>query len=437
MIPSEGDLDHLPSRAPVWGVGDLCRAVASSLDARFNPVTVRGELTGFSRAASGHCYFSVKDTEGQIRGAMFRRAASLLGFAPRDGELVDIRGRLGIYEQRGDLQLVAESMSRVGAGGLYEQFMQRKARLEAEGLFDAGRKRPLPPMPRGIGLVTSTGAAALHDVATALRRRVPHVPVVLVPASVQGADAPLELIAALQALYRHSARTESRPVIDLILLVRGGGSMEDLWAFNDEALVRTIAQSPVPVITGVGHETDFTLADFVADVRAPTPTSAAELAAPERKAHEETLLFAEEALRTGTARLLDRNSQRLDVVGARLGRPSYPVSQHRGRLEQRAQTLQHAVYQGWTNFSSVHRDTCAGLFNAIERDLRRNVQRLERASIQLEMLDPSQVLGRGYALLQDRDGHVVRSARQTQVADILQATLSDGELELAVLPPTR
>ena len=182
----------------IWDVGALCHAVADLLQARFNPVSVRGEITGFSRAASGHCYFSIKDAHGQIRCAMFRRAASLLGFTPRDGEWVELRGRLGVYEQRGDLQLVVESLQRAGQGALFEQFLRLKAQLESEGLFDVARKRPLPALPRGIGLVTSLGAAALHDVVTALRRRLPHIPVVLVPALVQGAGAAPSLVAALQ-----------------------------------------------------------------------------------------------------------------------------------------------------------------------------------------------------------------------------------------------
>jgi exodeoxyribonuclease VII large subunit len=185
----------------IWQVGALCRAIADALEARFNPVAVRGEVSGFSRASSGHCYFSLKDENGQIRCAMFRRAAGLLDFTPRDGELVDVRGRLGVYEPRGDLQLIVESMSRAGQGALFEQFLRLKAKLEGEGLFDPARKRSLAVMPRGIGVVTSLGAAALHDVMSALQRRVPHIPVVVAPASVQGGGAPQELIQALSNLY--------------------------------------------------------------------------------------------------------------------------------------------------------------------------------------------------------------------------------------------
>ncbi|MHB1250128.1 MAG: exodeoxyribonuclease VII large subunit, partial [Polaromonas sp.] len=256
----------------VWPVGALLRAIADSLEARFNPVAVQGEILGFSRAASGHCYFSLKDEQGQARCAMFRRAACLLDFSPSDGQWVELRGRLGVYEPRGELQLVVESMRQAGQGNLFEQFLARKTKLEAEGLFDADRKRLLPLLPRAIGVVTSLGAAALHDVVSTLQRRAPHIPVVIYPASVQGGQAAGELREALLTAYR-------RADVDVLLLVRGGGAIEDLWAFNDEQLARVIVASPVPVVSGVGHETDFTIADFCADVRAPTPTAAAELCA--------------------------------------------------------------------------------------------------------------------------------------------------------------
>ncbi|MBU6503229.1 MAG: exodeoxyribonuclease VII large subunit, partial [Burkholderiales bacterium] len=319
----------------IWQVGALCKAVADALDAKFNPVAVRGEVSGFSRAASGHCYFSLKDETGQIRCAMFRRAASLLDFSPRDGELVELRARLGVYEQRGDLQLVVESMSRAGQGALFEQFLRLKARLEIEGLFNAARKRELPAMPRGIGVVTSLGAAALHDVVTALRRRVPHIPVLVSPALVQGASAPADLVRALSNLYLLTPARQGQAVdltpkkgavpgicIDVILLVRGGGSMEDLWAFNDEQLARTIVQSPVPVVCGIGHETDFTIADFCADLRAPTPTAAAELVAQPRDVWLGALAQASERLSNAVLRQCDNQSQRVDLAASRLGRPS-------------------------------------------------------------------------------------------------------------------
>ena len=284
--------ETLPVRhaAPqVWSVGALCHAIADALEARFNPVRVAGEISGFVRAASGHCYFTLKDSSGQLRCAMLKRAASGLGFVPREGQRVEVSGRLGVYEPRGELQLVVEAMVLAGEGNLYEQFVLLKGRLHAEGLFEAERKKPLPKRVRGIGVVTSLGAAALHDVVSALQRRVPHIPVLIAPASVQGANAAAELVQALQALYVLAAPAQAQDSgaaaqagtlqVDVILLVRGGGAMEDLWSFNDEALARVLAQSPVPVISGIGHETDFTMADFVADLRAPTPTAAAELCA--------------------------------------------------------------------------------------------------------------------------------------------------------------
>ncbi|HRH89622.1 MAG TPA: exodeoxyribonuclease VII large subunit, partial [Rubrivivax sp.] len=261
---------------PAWEVGALLLAAGDALQARFGAVSVRGELSGLTRAASGHCYFSLKDTTGSgalLRCAMFRRAAALLDFEPRDGQQLELRGRLAVYEARGELQLVVESMQRVGAGALYEQFLRLKARLDAAGLFDAARKRPLPPHPAVLGIVTSTAAAALRDVLTTLSRRAPHVRVIVYPSPVQGADAPAALIAALRLA---AARRE----VDALLLVRGGGSLEDLWCFNDESLVRAIAASPLPLISGIGHDTDLTLADLAADLRAATPTAAAELAAP-------------------------------------------------------------------------------------------------------------------------------------------------------------
>ena len=422
----------------VWQVGALCRAVADALDARFNPVTVRGEITGFSRASSGHCYLSLKDESGQIRCAMFRRAASLLDFAPRDGELVEVRGRLGVYEARGDLQLIIESMSRAGQGAWFEQFLRLKAKLEAEGLFATARKRPLPLMPRGIGLVTSLGAAALHDVMTALQRRVPHIPVVLAPASVQGANAPGELCLALANLYqlagpeRELKADPAAPVIDVILLVRGGGSMEDLWAFNDEQLARTLAQSPVPVVCGVGHETDFTLADFVADLRAPTPTAAAELVAQPREVWLGALDSVEDRLQAAVLRQLDTQSQRLDLAASRLGRPSHLAARQRMRLDAASQRLQFAVQMACrTKLDKLGRQT-ESLPQALQRGLKRTHDQLQSASQRLGLLDPSLVLQRGYAWLSTPEGQTISSVQQTQPGQRLRATLADGEVDLTV-----
>lgn len=415
----------------IWQVGALCRAVADALDARFNPVAVRGEISGFSRAASGHCYFSLKDESGQIRCAMFRRAASLMDFSPRDGELVEVRGRLGVYEQRGDLQLIVESMSRAGQGALFEQFLQLKARLEAEGLFDTARKRALPLMPRGIGVVTSLGAAALHDVVTALRRRVPQIPVVIAPAAVQGAQAAGELVSALSKLYEQ--QIQGVP-IDVILLVRGGGSMDDLWSFNDERLARAIVQSPVPLICGVGHETDFTIADFCADLRAPTPTAAAELVAQPRDVWLGALDLVAQRLNDAALTHVDRQGQRLDQAASRLGRPSGLVARQQLRLSQHAQQLRYGVRSGVQSQRTRQDELRQRLDAATRHAVQAAATRLDRARLRLELLDPRLVLQRGYAMLQDSDGKPVTQAAQTHVGQALRATLADGEVDVSVLP---
>lgn len=430
-----------PAAAPrIWEVGALCRAIADALEARFNPVAVRGEITGFSRASSGHCYFSIKDANGQLRCAMFRRAAGLLDFSPRDGELVEVRGRLGVYEARGDLQFIVESMQRAGQGALFEQFLRLKAQLEGEGLFDPRRKRTLPVQPRGIGLITSLGAAALHDVVTALRRRVPHIPVVLIPAQVQGAAAPQSMVTALRQMYALAegeapADGETTPVVDVILLVRGGGSMEDLWAFNDEQLARTIVQSPVPLVSGVGHETDFTIADFCADLRAPTPTAAAELVAQPREVWLGALDLLADRLESAVQRQIDLRHQRLDQAAQRLGRPSGLAAREQLRLARCAQRLRHGMLLNLERLTLKHKALEADFAQKTARHIALQSDRLERARMQLELLNPHLVLQRGYALLTDSHGHAVTSVGQARLGDALRATLADGVLDVTVDQP--
>ncbi len=423
--------------AMVWNVSQLCAAVADTLDARFNPVAVRGEVSGFSRAASGHCYFSLKDQGGQIRCAMFRRAAGMLDFSPRDGELVEVRGRLGVYEARGDLQLIVESMSRAGQGALFEQFLRLKAKLEAEGLFEASRKRELPAQPRAIGVVTSSGAAAWHDVMTALQRRVPHIPVRIAPALVQGAGAAATLAQALQNLYAWTAEDHpSEPPVDVILLVRGGGSMEDLWAFNDEQLARVIAMSPVPVISGVGHETDFTIADFVADVRAPTPTAAAEMAATARDELLQVAAHWAHRLAHGVERQLDRHAQRLDTVAARLGRPQAVLARQSQTLDRLALRLRAAPSGLLSDAQHGLQRQSDRLQHGLARSLEQHTQRCERLALRLAALDPHRVLERGYAWLSDESGHALTRVGQLSAGQAVQATLADGSVGLVVRFPS-
>ena len=431
------------ARLPVWEVGALCRAVGDALAARFNPVSVRGEISGFSRAASGHCYFTLKDAQGQIRCAMFKRAASSLDFAPRDGELVELQGRLGVYEQRGDLQLIVEQLQRAGQGALFEQFLRLKAQLEAEGLFDTARKRALPVLPRAIGLVTSPGAAALHDVVTALRRRVPHIPVVLMPALVQGAQAPASLCEALSKLYLlarsgqglEAKNTPNLPPIDVILLVRGGGAMEDLWAFNDAALARTIVASPVPVISGVGHETDFTIADFCADLRAPTPTAAAELVATPLREHLAALAHLAERLHEGAQRQCEQRQQRLDMAVQRLGRPSALVARQQLGLARLGQRMQQASLLKLQRLAQTQQGLEANFSHTLQQHLQQQAQRLEQAQLQLQLLDPRLVLQRGYALLHDSQGRSVTHIAQAPPGSAVRAQVMDGVLDLTVVQP--
>lgn len=413
-----------PASTPfVWQVGALCRAVADALQARFNPVAVRGEISGFTRAASGHCYFTLKDEQGQLRCAMFRRAAGQLDFSPQDGESVDLQGRLGVYEPRGELQLVVESLRRTGLGSLFEQFVQRKAKLEALGWFDAARKRPLSAQPRGIGVVTSLGAAALHDVATALARRVPHIPVLLVPALVQGAEAPHSLVRALQTLG-------ARQDIDLILLVRGGGSLEDLWAFNDETLAQAIVNSPWPVVCGVGHETDFTIADFCADLRAPTPTAAAELCAPPRAQRWQELQTLQEAMQQAGMRHLDRQAQRLDRLQSWLTRPAQALGPARLRLQDGAARLQSGLTRHLSRQAQGLQVLGLRHQSASRQNLQLHRSALERLDLRLAALNPRRVLQRGYAWLTDAQGRAVTSVQAMEPGQPLQATLADGVVEL-------
>ncbi len=410
----------------IWGVGVLCRAIADALDARFNPVAVRGEISGFTRASSGHFYFTLKDPQGQLRCAMFKRSAQMLNFAPKDGQTVEVFGRLGVYEPRGELQLVVESMRTTGQGTWFEQFLKLKAQLDSEGLFNPDRKRPIPERPRAIGVVTSLGAAALHDVATALQRRVPHIPVVLSPALVQGADAPTSLLQALQAVG-------VQPEIDVILLVRGGGSLEDLWAFNDEQLARAIVSCPVPVISGVGHETDFTIADFCADLRAPTPTAAAELCAVSQADLVHQVMGLQELMQNLAHRQIDKSAQGLDLAQSRIGRPSQAITQQVLRVTR----LEQSMHQRMASITQACQHDLlnkkAHLERALGQTLQNSQQRVQRSQLRLGLLNPRLVLERGFAWLSDEKGVAISSVNQTKVGQSVQATLADGLVDLSVV----
>ncbi len=428
--------EPLPARLP-WGVAALLLATGDAIAARFGAVAVRGELSGFSRAGSGHCYFALKDIDGApalLRCAMFRRAATLVDFAPADGQQVEVRGRLGIYEARGELQMVVESLQRLGAGTLYEEFLRRRAKLEAQGLFDAARKRPLPAYPRAIGVVTSLGAAALHDVLSTLQRRAPQVRVVLYPSLVQGAEAPAALAAALRLA---GARNE----VDTLLLVRGGGSLEDLWAFNDERVVQAVAASPLPVVCGVGHETDVTLCDLAADLRAPTPTAAAEMAAPARDEALGAVQARAGQLQRALERTLQVRAQRLDTLALRLGQPARGLAGQSQRLDDLAGRLRRAVQARQERVADAPGRLAERLARALAGRLQTERLRLEAASQRLQAHDPHRVLQRGYAWVEASDGRAVVSARSLQAGQPVRAVWADGRAEMLVqrvepLPPT-
>lgn len=417
----------------VWEVSALVHAMGDALEARFAACSVKGEISGFQRAASGHCYFSLKDAAGRaalIRCAMFRRAASLLDFAPAEGQTVVARGRVSVYEPRGELQFIVEGLQPGGAGALFEQFLRLKARLEAEGVFDASRKRALPGHPRRVGVVTSLGAAALHDVASALARRAPHVAAIVYPSQVQGADAPAALVEALAVANR-------RAEVDVLIVCRGGGSLEDLWAFNDERVVRAIVASRLPVVCGVGHETDVTLADFAADVRAPTPTAAAELSAPARADDVAALQAAARTMRQRLQRSLDDRRQRLDRIALRIARPADALARERQRLASLQHRLAVAARQACAVRALDERRVVQRLRRAVAVLRAHEAQRVAMLSARLDALDPRRVLSRGYAWVCDADGRALTSVAQVRAGQRIDATLADGRLSADVIAVNR
>lgn len=415
----------------VWGVGALVQAIGDALATRFSPCIVRGEIGSFTRAASGHGYFTLKDEHGNasLRCAMFRRALSQVDFPVSEGMLVEARGTLAVYEARGELQMVVEGMQRAGAGALFEQFLRLKARLEGEGLFDAARKRAIPRYPRRIAVVTSLGAAALHDVLTALRRRCGHVEVVLSPCAVQGVEAPAQIVDALARVrLLHRGGTP----IDAVILCRGGGSMEDLWSFNDERVVRAIVASEVPVVCGVGHETDVTLADFAADLRAPTPTAAAELIAQDRDTCLVRLDALERHMRHRVHQRLDGLAQRLDQATMRLSRPAQVIHRHVRDLG----VIEHRMLAACQDRVRWARQQMPALQARMDRAVAvqqsRHVHQLDSWDMRLHALNPRKVLERGYAWLSHDDGRPITHVAQATAGDRLTGVMADGVLRLNV-----
>lgn len=388
----------------IIGVGALNRAIAEVLEGHIGHVWVRGEISNFKAYDSGHWYFSLKDAEGQLRGVMFRGRNSQVGFLPKEGDLVEVAAQVGMYVPRGDLQLNVQLMRRAGQGGLYEAFLKLKEKLGAEGLFDESHKRAIPKHPKAIGVVTSAQAAALKDVLTTLERRSPHIPVTVFPSLVQGVEAPMALIQALRAAYALAEQGE----LEVLLLVRGGGSIEDLWAFNDEALARCIAASPIPIVSGVGHETDFTIADFVADLRAPTPTGAAELVTPDRDALLQDLVVLSQKMNIRVTQRLDREAQRLDQLSLRLSHAIPNPKQMREKVQQ----LNARMHQAWASQLAMYQ------------------QSHQARMTHLELLNPQRTLERGYAVLIAQDGQAIRNPNQARVGELFDLRVAEGQAEV-------
>ena len=408
--------------ARVWGVAALVQAVGDALQARFGTVRVTGELSACTQAASGHRYFSLKDAQGHealIRCALFKRSAAQLSFVPRDGMKVEAVGRLALYEPRGDLQFIVESLHLVGAGSLYEEFLRLKGRLQAEGLFDPQTKQALPAHPRRVGVISSLQAAALRDVLAVMARRAPHVEVVVYPSLVQGAEAPAALVHALQQAAQHR-------LVDVLILARGGGSLEDLWCFNDEQVVRAVAQSPIPLVCGVGHETDVTLSDFAADVRAATPTAAAELATPVREDELQGLADRAHRLSLSVQRTMDRQAQHLDQLALSVWRPAAVLARHQQGLQGLQARLATAAREPLRQCALSLQRRASRLMAGHAQQMAQALGRWHQIRLRLQAQDPSAILQRGYAWVNDANGAPLTSARQASPGQSLQAVWHDG-----------
>lgn len=389
---------QLPLVAPApLSVTELNRRVRVLLENQFETLWVTGELSNVKPAGSGHWYFCLKDEAASIDCAMYRSRAQFLDFRPENGLRVEVRGRVTLYEPRGSYQLAVEELRRAGRGPLHEAFEKLKAKLAAEGLFEAERKRGLPAFPRAIGIVTSREAAALRDILTVLRRRAPMTPVILYPAPVQGEGAGAQIARAIRI-------AGERQEVDVLIVGRGGGSLEDLWAFNEEVVARAIDACPVPVVSGVGHETDFTIADFIADVRAPTPTAAASMASPDREALRDSIAALRRRLARDLRRQLETRAQRLDGLARRLLTPAQRIERQQRELAALARRMA----------------------NATRRGLAEGTRHLAAVRNALTHLDPTRVLGRGYSIVRGPDGHVRRTSTGLTPGDALDITFAEG-----------
>ncbi len=439
-----------PAPGAVIAVSALNRMVRDMLEHALPLMWIRGEVSNFTCAASGHCYFTLKDAGAQVRCAMFRSRARSLDWQPGNGMQIEVRAVATLFEPRGEFQLNVEAIRRSGVGALYEAFERLKARLAAEGLFDNERKRPLPRFPRQVGIVTSPQAAALRDVLSILRSRMPALPVVVYPTPVQGSGA-AHLIA--RAIETASRRLEC----DVLIVCRGGGSIEDLWSFNEETVARAIHACALPVVCAVGHETDFTIADFVADLRAPTPTAAAQAVSPDRQQLAVRLNEVRARLARSAGRYLDRQWQGLDYLARRLIDPRERVRNEYRHLEQLAARLAHAggrslTAQHWRltdllrrlagaspdpqRHGSALQHLCKRLDSGYRHRLQARQDGIDALAARLRTLDPRSVLSRGFAIATDARGHIVSDATAVTIGDCLNVRLARGSLESRVSATT-
>jgi exodeoxyribonuclease VII large subunit len=428
-------------------VSALNQAVAQLLERSFPLTWISGEISNFTRASSGHWYFTLKDSAAQVRAVMFRGRAQYAGFIPREGDKVEVRALVGLYAPRGDYQINVEAIRRAGVGNLYEAFLQLKARLAEEGLFAPERKRAIPDFVKTIGIVTSPKAAALRDVLASLQRRAPHVSVIIYPCPVQGEGAGNKIAGAI-------AQAEADAACELLIVCRGGGSIEDLWAFNEEVVARTIAHCEIPIISGVGHETDFTISDFVADLRAPTPTAAAEMATTPTADWIATVAHWQNLMQRQMRRQLDTQAQNLDWLSHRLQSPTAALTSKRLHIMNSAQRLRFAVYKPLQSAQSrlmqyqgklqqykpkpqASLETLHNLRRQMSSNMRHHVQQqrvsLDNLQAKLEMLNPQRTLERGYVILQQQDGTLVRSGAQMMPGDALhlRTALDTSELQIS------
>lgn len=439
----------LTSPDEVINVAALNRLARELLELGIPRVWISGEISNWTVAASGHAYFSLKDAQAQVRCVLFRHQLARSPVKPQNGMQIELKGQVSLYEARGEFQINVDTLRSAGLGQLFEAFERLKIKLQAEGLFDESRKRMLPRHPQAIGVITSPAAAALRDVVTTLRRRMPGIPVILYPTPVQG-DGAAEQIAA--AIKTAGQRAET----DVLIVCRGGGSIEDLWAFNEEIVARAIADSPIPVISGVGHETDFTISDFVSDRRAPTPTAAAELVSPNRDELLQRVTTAHHHLERALQRLLNERTQRLDYLSRRLISPQQRLTSQRETLKMIHLRLQHQIrqlfeqrrqrfLQSSVRLPQLAPDTTtirfhltqlsARLQQGIQLQVDNRSQTLHRMQATLEALNPEAVLARGYAIVQTPDGKALISPDDVKRGDRVTLKLAKGATEAVIDPP--